>query len=387
VPGPDLLIRGGTVVCPASGHHGLIDVAVRGGRIDAVGESIPPAAGAQIVDAKGLIVTAGLIDLHVHVFAGQDLGVAAAGIGLADGTTTLVDAGSAGAHLYAAFRDAYLHTAAERVLAFLNISSIGLTSTLLAGELETLAYANVEECLRCVEANRDSIVGIKIRVAPETVGSNGIRPLEAAVEAAGSAGLPLMVHIAGPPPELESILALLRPGDVVTHCYTGLGNRLRGPDGRVRPEVRAARERGILFDLGHGGGSFDLESAAALIEDGFLPDIISSDAHAYSIHLVQSLPVVMSRFLALGVPLAEVVERSTAAPADFLGRHELGRVAPGAVADVAAFELREQPVRFHDVSGRPFDGTQVLTPRWTIKDGRLLEAGGHDVRDLARSAR
>jgi dihydroorotase len=370
----DLVIRGGTVVCPASGHHGSLDVAVAGGRIDAVAESIAPTAGARVIDAEGLILTPGLIDLHVHVFEGQDLGIPAARIGLAHGSTTLVDAGSAGAHLYPAFRDGYLQRASERVFAFLNISSIGLTSILLAGELENLAYASVEECLRCIDANRDSIIGVKARIAGETVGANGARPLELAVEAADAAGLPLMVHIANPPPALESILALLRSGDVVTHCYTGHGNRLGDPEGRIRAAAREARERGIIFDVGHGGGSFDVETARALIGDGFLPDVISSDAHAYSIDIVESLPAVMSKFLALGLPLAAVVERATTAPADFLGRHELGRLAAGAVADIAAFQLREQPVRFRDVNGREFDGNQLLVPRWTMKDGRLFEA-------------
>jgi dihydroorotase len=332
-----------------------------------------------------LIVTPGLIDLHVHVFAGHDLGIPAATVGLGHGSTTLVDAGSAGAHLYPAFRDGYMRKARERVFAFLNISSIGLTSTQLAGEFENLAYANVSECLRCIDSNRDSIVGVKARVAGETVGSNGIRPLELAVVAAEAAELPLMVHIASAPPALESILALLRPGDIVTHCYTGLGNRLADQNGRVRAEARAARERGIIFDLGHGGGSFEIETARALVADGFVPDVISSDAHAYSIDLVESLPAVMSRFLALGVPLAAIVERATSAAADFLGRHELGRLAPGAVADIAAFELREQEVRFRDANRREFDGSQMLVPRWTMKDGELFEADERGPRSLARS--
>jgi dihydroorotase len=370
----DFLIRGGTVVCPASGHEGPLDVAVAGGRIHNVGKALALEAGAEIVDASGLILTPGLIDLHVHVFAGHDLGIPAARVGLVHGSTTLVDAGSAGAHLYPAFRDGYLRQARERVFAFLNISSIGLTSILLAGELENLAYASVEECLRCIDSNRDSIVGVKARIAAETVGSNGTRPLELAVEAANAAELPLMVHIASPPPALESILALLRPRDIVTHCYTGLGNRLSDETGRVRAAARAAREHGVVFDVGHGGGSFDVETARALIEDGFLPDVISSDAHAYSIDLVKSLPAVMSKFLALGLPLAAVVERATTAAADFLGRHELGRLAPGAVADIAAFELREQPVRFRDVNGREFDGSRLLVSRWTMKDGQLFEA-------------
>ncbi len=374
MPGHELLIRGGTVVCPAGGHHGRLDISVRDGRIQAVAPSIVPGAGSEIVDARGLIVTPGLIDLHVHVFAGQDLGLRPAAVGLAHGTTTLVDAGSAGAHLFGAFRDGCVRTARERVLAFLNISSIGLTSILLAGELENIAYADVEECVRCVEANRDSIVGIKARIAPETVGSNGIRPLELAVEAAEAAGVPLMVHIANGPPALESSLSVLRPGDVVTHCCTGLDNRLCGPDGRVRAVVRSARDRGVVYDVGHGGGSFDVESARALIGDGFLPDVISSDAHSYSIDLVESLPAVMSRFLALGVPLAAVVERVTSAAADVIGRPDLGRIAAGAVADIAGFELDQRPVRFRDAAGRSFDGAEVLVPRWTIKEGRLFEA-------------
>jgi len=372
----DLLIRGGRVIDPASGRDGLFDVGVADGRIARVEPSLAGAAAAHLLDASGLVVTPGLIDFHVHVFAGQDLGVPAARVGQGVGVTTLVDAGSAGAHLFEAFRAGYLEPATERVLAFVNIASIGLTSILLAGEAEQLRYCSVEACRECLETHADVLVGVKVRAAENTVGANGVRPLERALEAASGAGVRTMVHVGGPPPPLADILALLRPGDIVTHCCTGLGNRLADDGGGLRDDVAEARERGVFFDVGHGGGSFDVRAASALLEAGFLPDTISSDAHSYSLEAVGDLPTVLSKFLALGLSLEQVIERATVRPASLLGRPELGTLAEGAVADVAVFEVRRAPVTFTDTAGMTFAGEEQLVPRHTVQGGELVRTEG-----------
>jgi dihydroorotase len=372
----DLLLRGGEVLDPGAGLAGLMDVAVTAGHIAAVGGTIDPAQAAKTLDVTGYLVTPGLIDLHVHVFAGQDLGVDADRYGAATGVTTLVDAGSSGAHLFGAFRRSSVERTAQRILALLNIATIGTTSIMLARELEDVRYSSIEACVSCLLGNTDILVGVKARIEAATVGQNGMEPLRRARAAADQAGTLLMVHIGGNPPELADILSLLRPGDVVTHCCTGWGNRLTGPAGRIRPEVLAARDLGVIFDVGHGLRSFDCEVAASMLASGFAPDTISTDLHAYSKGAVTDLPTVMSGFLALGMSLPDVVSRATAAPARVLGRPELGSLAPGAVADIAVFALQRGEWAFRDFPGRVYRGGQRLLPVLTVRSGVVV----HDAR-------
>ncbi len=208
------------------------------------------------------------------------------------------------------------------------------------------------------------------------MGRNGLAPLERARLAADRAGTLLMVHIGASPPELGDILGFLRAGDIVTHCCTGWGNRLITPAGGIRPEVLAARERGVAFDVGHGLGSFDVTVASALLARGFAPDTISTDIHAYSLAAVGDLPTVMSGFLALGMSLGDVIARTTSAPARLLRRPELGSLAPGTVADIAVFELRPGERTFLDCSGQAYRGTASLLPVMTLRSGAVV----HDAR-------
>jgi dihydroorotase len=371
----DLLVRGGDVLDPGAGLSGRMDIAVAGGRIAAVGGQLSPCAR-EIIDVTGYLVTPGLIDLHVHVFAGQDLGVEPDGCGAATGVTTLVDAGSAGAHLFGAFRRSAVERTGERILALLNIATIGTTSIMLARELEDLRYSSVQACAECLAANADVLVGVKARIEAAAVGRNGLAPLQRARAAADRAGTLLMVHIGGNPPELAEILGVLRAGDVVTHCCTGWGNRLTDAAGRIRPEVRAARDRGVLFDVGHGLRSFDSGVARAMLAAGFAPDTISTDLHAYSRSAVTDLPTVMSRFLALGMSLRDVVLRTTARPASVIGRAELGSLAPGSVADIAVFARKRGDWAFRDYPGRQYRGEERLVPVLTVRSGAVA----HDAR-------
>ena len=318
---------------------------------------------AREIDVTGKLVVPGLIDMHAHVFAGQDLGVDPDIVGPATGTTTFIDTGTAGAHTFGAFRRGTIDRAIPRIRAFLNISTIGITSMLLAGEAETLAYCDVDACVGTAREHADLVLGVKVRASANVVGANGDEPLRRAREAADKLGLPLMVHIGEAPSGIETVLNTLGAGDVLTHCFSGWRDNGLLLDGRIRPGVLAAQRRGVIFDVGHGMGSFDVEVARALLDQSFAPDTISSDVHAYA---SARLPDVMSKFLALGLSLEEVVSRVTLAPARALG-------LTSDATDVTVLELVDAPVEWEDTWGHTFAGSQRLRPVLTIQGGDIVD--------------
>src|SRR4051812_5338003 len=376
VPGTlrfDLVVRGG---------HGIdgerLDVGIEGDRVAALDADIPADAGREALDATGLLVVPGLVDLHTHVFFGQDLGVDADTHALAAGTTTAVDAGSAGAHLFGAFRASSIRPSRERILAYLNISTIGTTSIMLAGELENLAYCSVDACVECVEANRDVLIGVKVRASGNVVGESGLEPVLRARRAAERLGTPMMVHIGPSPPPIGDIADQMRPGDVLTHAFTGWDNRLLDPQGEPRPEAWALKDAGVVLDVGHGMAGFDAEVAAGLIAAGVVPDTISTDIHSYSLPYVVDLPTTMSKLMALGMSLRDVVAAATERPARAVGRHgDLGVLRVGGVADLALLELERGTFRFEDspplhTERHGFDGHERLVCRATVRNGDVV---------------
>lgn len=337
----DLVLRGGRVIDPAAGLDTQADVAITDGRIAAIG---PGLTGHRVEDVTGHIVVPGLIDLHTHIYrGGTSLALDPLAITRMSGATTLVDAGSAGASNFEGFRDHVIRPAPMRIFAFLNISYAGIFAWkpgLMFGESSDLRLLDMAECLRVVQENRDTIVGVKVRLGSYASGAMGLAPLDMALEVAEAAGVPVMAHIDYVPPTGREVLDRLRPGDVLTHACKGFPNSLLRGDGRILPAALAARARGVLFDIGHGTISFDQDTAARLADLGFVPDFISSDLHAMCVdgerfHLL----TVMSKMLAIGVPLAEVIARATATPAAFLRQDDLGTLRPGAVADVTALAL------------------------------------------------
>ncbi len=356
-----LVLRGGELIDPADGRR-TGDLWISGPRI------ARPGAATREIDVRGKLVVPGLIDMHAHVFAGQDLGVDPDVVGPASGTTTFIDTGTAGAHTFGAFRRGTIERAVPRVRAFVNISTIGITSMLLAGEAQTLAYCDVGACVACAREHADRVLGVKVRASANVVGENGDEPLLRAREAADRLGRPLMVHIGRAPSGIETVLAKLGPGDVLTHCFSGWrDNGLLGENGRIRPSVLAAQRRGVVFDVGHGMGSFDAEVAKALLAEGFAPDTISSDIHAYG---TARLPEVLAKFLALGLSLDEVIARATLGPARALGL-DGGTLREGAIADVAVLELVDGPVEWEDTWDHTFSGTQRLRVVLTIQGGEV----------------
>jgi dihydroorotase len=367
----EILLKGGHVIDPRNGIDGPMDVAVGGGRIVQVARDIPAQNAQRVVDARGLYVTPGLIDLHGHLLPIAD---PPDGFTFRAGVTTLVDAGTVGwRNFEAAKRQA--DAAQTRVLVFLAIA--GNKGALEGGHGNLLIedYSDYNPVMTAgkVRQHRDMIVGIKVWKAPDFTG------YELAAEAGRLADVPVMVDWDGVPPfspaNLERLLLqVLRPGDIYTHMFsTTFAKRINDENGRLWPYVHAARERGIIFDVGHGGGAFSWAQAVPAFEQGFLPDVISTDLHKSSMNAgMKDMTNVMSKFLALGMPLQQIIHASTWKPAQVIKREELGHLSVGAEADVAVFSLREGNFGFLDAQGRLNDGTQKLETELTLRAGRVV---------------
>jgi dihydroorotase len=373
----DLLITGGTVVDPATGLNDLADVAVTDGKVAAVGPRLTGGAQ-QTIDATGLLVTPGLIDLHAHIYHGcTSLSVEPDPIAARSGTTTMVDCGSVGAATFLGFRRFVVERSRCRVLAFVNISVIGLVAMPECGYGR---FVNSNAALECIEENRDLVVGVKVRGSRNAFGEdNTAQPIWMAAAAAAAADVPVIMHIGDPPPTLEQGLDILRPGDMVTHSYKGQPvTRLVDRSLKVKPQVRAARERGIAFDIGHGSGSFSWSVGHALAEQGFWPDSISTDIHTSSIKAPVSIdmPNTMSKMLHLGMSLEAVIRASTYEPARLISWHDrIGSLQPGMEADIAVLALEEGRFPLTDSYRNTEYATRRLVARHTIRAGQVLEAG------------
>jgi dihydroorotase len=317
----DLLIQGGTVVDPSQGIHGAMDVAVKDGKIAAVAEHIETPA-AETVDATDKMVVPGLIDLHAHVYWGHNpLGVDPEALFVQNGATTIVDAGSTGGGNFKGFKAHIIDVSKARILAFLNIGFAGMFGFLgpgrekafSVGNLCDIRLANISRAVQTAEEHPDVIVGIKITASiVDGCDWPGLDPVYIARRAAEELGKPLMVHIGTAPPTTEALLPLLRPGDILTHSFRGNPNSLLNGKGELLPELLDARQRGVVFDLGHGAGSFAFDTARRMLDAGFLPDVISSDVHAFSINgPAFDLPTTMSKMLNLGMDIDEVVRACT----------------------------------------------------------------------------
>jgi dihydroorotase len=371
----DLLVKGGEVIDPGSGQRGRLDVAVSRDRIAAVDASIPSESAVQTIDASGQYVLPGLVDMHTHVFRKMGYwGVDSDSVASRTGVTTWLDVGSAGAMTMEGFREFIAVPSAVRIYALINISYLGLIGP--DYELVHLDFCDVDICERVANLNRDLVLGVKVRMGDTTVGPNGLEPLRRAREAAARLELPLMVHIAFAPPSIDEILDLMQEGDILTHCFTGLTMKIIDDDGRLKESARRARDRGVIMDIGHGTGSFAFTTAEALLEVGFNPDVISTDIHQLSIGgPMYDLPTTLSKFLALGISLENVVRAATIRPAEILGlERDVGTLRSGAFADIALFEMESGTHRFYDIDMNVREGTQLLRNTLTIVNGRVLPA-------------
>jgi dihydroorotase len=375
-PAYDLLLKGGHVLDPKNQIDAVRDVAVSGGKIAAVAEAIPAEQARRVVDVAGLYVTPGLVDIHFHAFAdtmaseytGAD-SVRPDGFTFRSGVTTIVDAGSSGWRDFAEFKRGIIDTAQTRVLAMLNIVGRGMGGRKTVEQDTT----DMDPERTAAEAARypGTIVGIKIAhyAGPEWIA------VERAVEAGKLAHLPVMVDFAEFRPERpfqDLVLKKLRPGDIYTHTYLGAVPML-DDQGKVLPYLFEARKRGVIFDVGHGAGSFLFRQAVPAVRQGFLPDSISTDTHVHSMNAgMKDMLNLMSKFLNMGVPLDDVVRRSTWNPAREISREDLGHLSPGAPADIAVLRLVNGDFGFIDSARKRMKGSQKLVAELTIRDGKVV---------------
>ena len=385
----DLLLKHGHVIDPSQSINGIFDVGIKGGKILSVGTDLDASVSDQILNLKGKYVCPGLVDLHGHWFEGSIYGIDPH-IALNHGVTTVVDAGTCGFINFPYFRKHTIDKASLRVLAFVHISCLGLHAP-FAEELRDLLYARPKETAHVIERNRDVAVGVKIREGRMT-GEHGIEALEKALEAANDVSLPMMVHISQGA-DTKEILRRLRPGDILTHCFQGRGDGITDPHkAALLPEVKAARANGILFDVGHGCGSFSWDIARKAFEHAFYPDTISTDLHRYctgdpfNVDLLST----MSKFRALGMTLDEIILKCTLNPAKALGKEaELGTLISGVVADVLVFEEEEGEFEFMDTHFRTLKTGKRLRACHVIRQGCLWNSDAHPIslRDLYDSDR
>jgi len=375
----DLLLAGGRVIDPSQNLDGVMDVAFAGGQVARVGQDLPREGVAKVCDVSGHIVTPGLIDLHTHVYVhGTSLGIDAEAFARESGVTTAVDTGSAGPGNFMGFRRHVIERSAVRILAYLHVSHAGIygfSERVMVGESEEMRLMNPIDAVAVADANRDVIVGIKVRVGKHSSGTQGTAPLEIALQVAEETGLPLMAHIDHPPPAYEEVVSRLRPGDVLTHAFRPFPNAPVTAQGTVKQAVLAARDRGVYFDIGHGKGSFSFKTARTMLANGFLPDTISSDEHALCINgPAYDQVTTLSKFLCLGVPLAEVIAASTVNAAKILKRPELGSLRPGAPGDATILSVIEGRFDYEDVVGEHLDGDRRIVSDGVVIAGRLWHA-------------
>ena len=377
----DLVIRGGEVLDPSQSLRGRRDVAIRWGVVEAVQESIPAERALKSIDATGKLVLPGLVDLHCHVYPyGSAIGIPADELVQFQGTTTVVSAGDAGVNNLAALRRFIVAQTRARMYAFLHIANNGLSAFPIA-ELYNIDNAQVEACAMALAENPDFLIGVKVRMSENIIFKHGIEPLKRGIQACEMCGWParMMVHIGGVETKelMSDILNLLRPGDVLTHCYSGFPN-MSGvftnivQDGKLLPAALSAKQRGVIFDVGHGGGSFDFTVADVAIPGGCTPDTISSDIHVFSGNTPGTpfLPNVMSKFMAMGFTLEQVVAMATIGPAKIINRApKIGTLQQGAPGDVSIMELVEGPVTFVDTRNNKRDGKAYLKPVQTVING------------------
>jgi dihydroorotase len=371
----DLILRGGHVIDPRNNISAVRDVAIAGGRIVAIAPKID-AAAATTVDASGLFVTPGLVDIHAHVYAGTgearsyagDLSVYPDVVAPRAGVTTIVDVGGSGWRNFEDFKQRIIDRAATRVLAFLNIVGHGMRGGKFEQDLQDMAVQPTADMARRYPG---LVVGVKTAhfSGPEWA------PVERAVEAGTIAAIPVMVDFGSrraERPLSELVTVKLRPGDIYTHVYSGFRGE-QDPSGKVNPALWAARTRGVLFDVGHGGTSFSWDVAVPAIKEGFLPDTISTDIHVTSMSVgMKDLPNVMSKFLALGLSFDDVIRRTTVNAARAIRQDALGHLSIGAGADVAVWRIEKGNYGFVDGPGVRMNATRKVVCELTLRDGRIV---------------
>jgi len=375
----DLLIKNGRVIDPAQNIDDKLDIAINGNKIATVAKNIPAQETRHIVDAKDKIVTPGLIDLHSHVYDSiLDIGVEPDVVGVRQGVTVVVDAGSAGQATFGGFPKYVIPASRTTVFCFLHLGSFGLS---IMPELRDWEEINTDAIIATVESHRDIIKGIKLRMVGKLVARHGVEVVKIAKKTAKKLGLPIMVHIGDwdnqvPPTLTQELLPLMETGDILSHVYTAKPGSILRQDGTILSELREAMERGVVLDIAHGRFNFSYDVARKGMTEGIFPTTISTDLVVPSVTgPVYGLTVIMSKLLALGVALKQVVEMTTINPARALNIEDRwGSLKPGMDADVSILALLSGTWKLEDSEQQSIEVKRLIAPSITIKSGQLIPA-------------
>lgn len=376
----DLLLTGGTVLNPATGVKGVLDVGVTDGRIAVIQANLPRGNAKKTLDVAGCYVTPGLIDFHVHSYWGVNpYGCNLDSLCLSTGVTTTMDAGSAGPVNFLGFRKLVFEPSKTRMLGFVALAQHGVLNT--PGELLNLGFADSDGAAEVVGNNREIGVGIKLRLHKKAIGENSREALRLAIKAGEATKTPVMVHVGDTAIGIDEIADTLRPGDVITHCYTPQKPSIIDDKGQLLPLVRKAKERGVIFDVGHAGGHFDFNLVERAMGEGIVPDIISSDLHGRlaqpGFGVVGDLPTTLTKFLPLGLSLEQIIANCTVNAARAIGwQDRIGSLEVGREADIAVLQIIDEPTKLRDSVGAERLHKQRIAAKWTIRAGEIFQGKG-----------